>query len=416
MKNNIQILFSRLRSQLWFRPAMFCLFAIICAFVARLADQSDLQYLVPQIKDESIEQLLKTLSSSMLVIAIFAVGSMISAFTAASSSATPRSFKLIIADDSSQNALSVFIGSFIFSIVGLVALKNGYYARGGHFVLFIITILFFVVVILTFIRWVDKISRLGRINHTIKLIEDTTARSTKNYLEISNKFARSQQHEGHITTQLFSKKIGYVQNINALALQNICAEHDVRLSLKATPGTFAEPTQPLATIFSMKKISEEMVENIRDAFTIDEHRTYETDVRFGHITLSEIASRALSPAVNDPGTAIQILSSQVRLFYLWHELGKNKKNEEIEFDRVEMPPLTALDLLKDAFRPIARDGATNVEVMIRLQKSLKSISKISYPQFAEASIALSTESYERAAKVMVLKTDLEIIKQLCLKA
>jgi uncharacterized membrane protein len=70
----------------------------------------------------------------MLVISIFAVGSMISAFSAASNTATPRSFQLTIADDVSKNALSVFIGSFIY-IVALVALKNGYYGRAGHFVL-----------------------------------------------------------------------------------------------------------------------------------------------------------------------------------------------------------------------------------------------------------------------------------------
>jgi uncharacterized membrane protein len=50
--------------------------------------------------------------------------------------------------------------------------------------------------------------------------------------------------------------------------------------------------------------------------------------RFGLITLSEIASRALSPAVNDPGTAIQIISSHVRLFSLWAETGDGKKEEE----------------------------------------------------------------------------------------
>jgi hypothetical protein len=41
----------------------------------------------------------------MLVISIFAVGSMVSAFSAASGTATPRSFKLIIGDDVSRNAL-----------------------------------------------------------------------------------------------------------------------------------------------------------------------------------------------------------------------------------------------------------------------------------------------------------------------
>jgi uncharacterized membrane protein len=53
---------------------------------------------------------------------------MISAFSAASNTATPRSFQLTLLM-MCQNALSVFIGSFIYSIVALVALKNGYYGK-----------------------------------------------------------------------------------------------------------------------------------------------------------------------------------------------------------------------------------------------------------------------------------------------
>jgi uncharacterized membrane protein len=86
----------------------------------KVADSTRLHELVPKINTESLETLLGTISASMLVISIFAVGSMVSAFSAASSTATPRSFKLIIGDDVSRNALSVFIGSFIYSIVATV--------------------------------------------------------------------------------------------------------------------------------------------------------------------------------------------------------------------------------------------------------------------------------------------------------
>jgi uncharacterized membrane protein len=55
-------------------------------------------------------------------------------------------------------------------------------------------------------------------------------------------------------------------------------------------------------------------------------RYFHEDPRFGLITLSEIASRALSPAVND-GTAIQIISSHVRLFSLW-ETGDGKRKRK----------------------------------------------------------------------------------------
>jgi uncharacterized membrane protein len=85
---------------------------------------------LPEITKESTETLLKIMASSMLMMATFAVASMVAAYASASRSATPRSFPLIIGDDVSQNALSAFIGAFIYSVVALVALMNGLY--GGR--------------------------------------------------------------------------------------------------------------------------------------------------------------------------------------------------------------------------------------------------------------------------------------------
>ena len=177
MNQNIIFYYNRLSEKLWFKPLIFCILSIIGALVAELADGTFLTDIAPDIKDESLDDLLNTLSSTMLVIAIFAVGSMISAFAAASSTATPRSFKLVVADDVSQNALSIYIGAFIFSIVDSVAFKNGYYGKAGHFVLFLLTLAVFFIVIFTFIRWVERISKLGRLGNTIQKIEDVTTKT-----------------------------------------------------------------------------------------------------------------------------------------------------------------------------------------------------------------------------------------------
>jgi len=171
MKKKFFIYFHKLREQLWFRPLLFCIVSVVGALMAHLVDGTQLDALVPIIKKESIEGLLDTISASMLVISIFAVASMLSAFSAASNTASPRSFKIVVTDDLSQNALSVFIGAFIFSIVATVALDIGYYGKSGRFILFLFTLLTFAVVIFTFLRWVNGISRLGRLEHTIAQVE-----------------------------------------------------------------------------------------------------------------------------------------------------------------------------------------------------------------------------------------------------
>jgi uncharacterized membrane protein len=154
---------------------VFCILSVVVAFLAKLADHLGIGEFVPTVVPESVETLLSIVAASMLVIATFAVASMVSAYASASNTATPRSFPLLVSDDVSQNALSVFIGSFIFSIVALTALKNGYYEQAGHFALFVLTLGVFAWVILTFVRWVDKIARLGRLGTTMDKVEKAAA-------------------------------------------------------------------------------------------------------------------------------------------------------------------------------------------------------------------------------------------------
>ena len=115
------------------------------------------------------------MAASMLVIATFSVTSMVSAYAAAASTATPRAFILVVADNASQNALSTFVGSFIFSVVALTATKSNLFDKAGIFILFAMTVLVFAIVIYTFVRWVDRIARLGRMGSTINKVETATS-------------------------------------------------------------------------------------------------------------------------------------------------------------------------------------------------------------------------------------------------
>ena len=179
MVARLKFLLNRTAERLWIRPLAMCVVAIAGAFLARAADQWIAADVVPAITSESIETLLTIMASSMLVIATFAVASMVSAYASASSTATPRTFSLVVADDVSQNALSTFVGVFIFSLVSLIAVLNGFYGRSGRFALFTLTVMILIVVIVTFVRWVDRIARLGRLGSTIDKVEEAAAKALR---------------------------------------------------------------------------------------------------------------------------------------------------------------------------------------------------------------------------------------------
>jgi len=129
------------------------------------------------------------------------------------------------------------------------------------------------------------------------------------------------------------------------------------------------------------------------------------------ITLTEIASRALSPGINDPGTAIQIIGSHEKLFFLWNQEIVKSQQEEVAFDSIEVPSIPMADFFEDAFRPIARDGAGNIEVMLRLQKAYSSLYTIDHPDLKAAAMSHSKAAFSRAKLAIEFKDDLKILKK-----
>src|SRR5690554_536931 len=417
MRKTFKIYFNRIRKQLWFRPLLFCLFSVAGALVAHQADGFGFSDLVPDIDKESIGGLLDTISATMLVISIFAVTSMLSAFSLASSTATPRSFKIIVTDDVSQNALSIFIGAFIFSIVATIALDNGYYGKTGRFILFLLTLLFFVVVILTFLWWVDRISRLGRMEQTIKQMEEVAGDSLSTYIKNPYLKALPSSGENHNGKAVYADTTGYVQHINLEVLQDFSEEQELQIQLNCLPGNFVHNNYIVAYVNTDAGLEDDQIrDSINSAILIGQSRLFDEDPRFGLISLSEIASRALSPGINDPGTAIQIISSHERLFFLWHEAQALEDNAKttVTYNRVAVPRIKMEDFFDDAFRPIARDGAANIEVMLRLQKAFCAIATIERTAIEKQALKNSKEAFDRAKIAMEYKPDLERLKGKCL--
>ncbi|NNJ67359.1 MAG: DUF2254 domain-containing protein [Boseongicola sp.] len=403
----------QLRNRLWAKPILYCLLAVLASFLARAADYWSIGFFVPNITPDTIQTLLTIISSSMLAVATFAVGSMLSSYSSASQSGTPRAFALVLADDVSQTALSSFIGAFIFSIVSIVALKTGFYDRGGLFALFIITLAIFAWVVLTFVRWVDNIARLGRLGTTIDKAETAALDSlnTRRRMPFLGGVEKTQKNElqGH---KVFCDDIGYIQYIDMQELQRIAEKHDLNMMIDAMPGSFLAPGRPVVVLDTTDKLEDQICKKISNAFVIGENRTFDADPRFGLIVLSEIAARALSQAVNDPGTAIVIIGRFVRLLTAWAKpIGDDEKIEE-KFDRIIVPSLSVAEMFDDAFTAIARDGAGTVEVGIRLQKAFLSLSTLDHPEYSEHASRHSELALERAKAQLSLERDLTRLEQI----
>lgn len=409
--DQLRIFVSRIKEKLWVKPLLTALLSIAAAFGSTLADTLPFADDLPKVSADSVQTLLSVMASSMLAIATFAVASMVSAYASASSAATPRSFTLVVSDDVSQNALSTFIGSFIFSIVALSAVTNEYFGQAGLFCLFALTIAVFGLVILTFVRWVDRIARLGRLGETVDKVEKATSAALSRRRVAPTLRCQSWDTGQPKGTPLFSPRIAYVQHIDMENLQSWAKENDARITVCALPGTFMTPERPLAYIdFESDKTELEDNEKLLKHFTLGDDRLFDDDPRFGLIVLSEIAGKALSPAVNDPGTAIDVLGTLIRLFEQWSKPLSEDEETEVEFDRIAIPTLSTRDMFDDAFTSLARDGARAVELAVRLQKALRSLAQVNYGRMREAANHHGRLALQRAERALEIEHDIELVR------
>ena len=423
--DRLRFLFNRLRERLWVRPLAVCLISIAAVFTAKLADDSGLADFVPEITLDSIETLLAIMASSMLMIATFSVSSMVSAYASTSNTATPRSFSLVVADDVSQNALSTFVGAFIFSVVALMAVKNAYFEKPGLFILFILTAMVFAIVIVTFVRWVDNIARLGRLGSTIDKVEKATALALQQRKKFPTLCAMPETSTELQGQPIFATSVGYVQHIDMAAIQSWAEATHSQVLIAALPGTLATPDQALAYISSSNHLVKSAAQNkstidnssVIKAFQIGNNRLFEDDPRFGLVVLSEIAARALSPAVNDSGTAINVIGSLLRLLTLWNgatvQPSQEAESEEgqCKYGRIAVPTISVQDMFDDAFTAIARDGAGAIEVSVRLQKALNTLSAIGDNKMNEAALYHSRVALKRAKRALDVEEDIAIVEK-----
>jgi uncharacterized membrane protein len=365
--------------KIWVRVAGFALLAILSLVMAHLFSGRLPVELTQRSGAAVVEDLLTILATSMLAVTTFSLSIAVSAFAAAANSATPRATALLQEDNTTQNVLATFIGSFVFSLLGLIALSAGLYDESSRSVLFAFTIVVIVWVIVALIRWTNHLMNFGRMGDTLGRVEVAASDSLAARIQnpyLGGKPLLSSLPQGQ---RVCAASTGYVQHIDMPALQAIADKSGANIYLCQLPGHFVYNGKPLMVITGAQLDSEAVLAACA-AIVLGTARTFAEDPRFGLIVMAEIASRALSPAVNDPGTAIDVVGRLLRVLSRWSE----KNEPEPSFPDIHVPVVSVKDLVTDAFRPIARDGAALIEVQCRLVKALLALKDQAPEVFGEA--------------------------------
>jgi len=392
--------------QIWVRAALFSVAAVVVVLLAAIIGPYIPYNLSLTLAAGSVDHILNILASSMLAVTTFSLSIMVSAYSAATSNVTPRSTKLLLADSAAQNTLATFVGSFLFSIVGVIGLAAGIYSAKGRIILFLATLVVLLIIVATLIRWIEQLGKFGRVGDTIIRVEEATVPAFRQAGVTPRLGAMPEVPIPPGAQSAYAARSGMVVHIDAAEIGELAGKHGVMVHIASMPGSLVHPGRPILHV--APSVDATVLKNFCDCVTVRNNRDFDQDPRFGVIVLSEIASRALSPAVNDPGTAIEVLNAGLRVFLALADAVD--KEESVELERVHAPDLDIDDLFRSFFNPIARDASALAEVQIRMVTVLAALAGQNEALFGKAARHEALELGERANKSLASETDRQIVK------
>lgn len=377
--------------KIWVRVTAFALLGILSAlagFVLRGLIPEDLP---AKVGADSLESILQIIASSMLAVTTFSLSILTAAFASAGTTATPRAVHLLASDSTSQTVLATFIGAFLFSLVGIIILQTGFigYGESGRLVLFAVTLIVIALIVVALLRWIDLLGELGRVGDTLRRIETAAEEALRGMLESPWLGANPLSGAPPVDAQpILSPANGYLQHVDTQRLSDIADDAGLEIYLAARPGDFlhvAAPALHLRPLPADPEAAETLRDRLLDCLTIRAERNFDQDPLFGLLVLSEAAQRALSPGINDPGTARQAIVHILQVLTLWRE----PVAPEIDHPRLFVPTLDANRILRESLLPIGRDGAGDFWIHESLQNVLLALTRIGPQVYGQAAADLS---------------------------
>ena len=391
--------------RMWVRIAGIAGLALVALGLTSVAGDVLPDWLTDWVGQGAVDGLLSVMAGSMLAAIVFTLSVMVTLHRAVASTWTPRAHRLMVQDNVTLTAVAVFIGGWVYSLAGLALREAGMIGRTESAFLFLTTVLVLALLVVVLVRWAVHLSDLGSLEETGELVERVTRKAIRARSERPALGASVLREEVTIPAgyeAVRAEVTGWVAEIDVEALSEKCEARGVPVFVTVPPGRFVAAGGVIAMA------PPEMNEAVVAAVRLTDLRNHEQDPRFGIITLSEIAQRAMSPGVNDPGTAIEVVGRLLRALLDW----KPERAILPEHPLVFAPPVRADAMVEEAFAPIARDGRGHVEVLDHVLKALLRLARHPDPAMAGAAREVGREVLERARKALEVPAEVAHLERI----
>jgi uncharacterized membrane protein len=322
---------------------------------------------------DTMRTVLGTLAGAMFTFIVFICSSLLLVVQLASAQLTPRIIAVLLGDSVTKLSLSMFVFTFTFTISALVRIGSSVplltaeiaaYSSAACLALFLFLI--------------DRVGKLLRPSGALKSVATRAHRVIENvYPRYLNESPASTFEPADLSGKMpvrtvTSTKNGVVLAFDERGLIALGARYDCVIELVPQVGDFVAPGDPLFRIYGGAGVSGDLLAH---SIALGVERTMEQDPAFAFRVIVDIASKGLSPAINDPTTAVLALD---QIHHLLRHVGNRDLDNEHLRDtagRVRLICHTPFweDFVALAVTEIRQYGGASIQIARRLRAMLENL-------------------------------------------
>lgn len=332
-------------------------------------------------RDPGMAQLLLgAIAGSCITVVSVVYSVLLIALTFASIQFSPRVLNTFVKDTVSQVTLGVFIGTFAYCLVLLPSVHGP-----PHTVVPALSLTVALVLAASCLFYLIYFVHHIAIAIQVNIIVDRVARETEQALRgrFGGPLRRAPAQEPALVEPTVGKNIpsyasGYVQYIDENKLLSLAVAADATIFIHRWTGQFIPAGAPCFTITPAAAATKPVVRSTLACFHIGPVRSLEDDVEFGVLQLVDIALKAMSPAVNDPSTAISCIDqlSSILLLAATLEPPRTVLLDNNDKPRIYRRQTSFTRLLEVAFNQIIRHSGGDMPVSLRMLRALHDVSGV----------------------------------------
>ena len=335
--------------------------------------------LFPSHADPQVAQIvLAAIAGSIMTVVSIVFAMLLMTLTLASMQFSPRILVSFVKDRVTQWTLGIFLGTFAYCVAALPAARSLPQPFAP-----VATVTGAMLLALICVAWliffIQHISQAISVNHIV----DRIARETEDVID--DIMPDPQQYiyasegvpfdDSRREVAVASVSSGYIRFVDTRRLLALAKAFKLRVRMLRRIGHFVPAGVPLLQVSPADRLDPARAVELRSAFDIGPTRTLQQDVEFGIIQIVDIALKAISPAVNDPSTAITCVDQLGRILirFVSRKAPVSLLCDPPHVVRVIVPWIEIGGLLDTAFEQIRHYASSDVAVSLRLLRALDDI-------------------------------------------